>query len=110
MLFRSILTTTDNIFMPPISDKDTPETKAFKLATRLKNCDINKYENKFGNNFANEKREFSKNEISLKKIKRIGEILDMKITMVFEDKDDSVPNKMGTKISSVITGDNMMEE
>lgn len=100
---RTILTTADNIFKPPIDPKDQPEMIGIKTAVSRKNCDIDKYEPRFNGNFNNEKRLFNAHSMTLLKIKRITEALDIKVTMTFEDASPDVPNPMGLPITVQIT-------
>lgn len=101
---RTILTTADNIFKPPIDPADQPEMVLMKMAVSRKNCDIDKYEQRLGPNYNNEKRIFKDHSITLLKIKRIAEALDMKVTMTIEDASPDVPNPMGTAVTIQITG------
>ena len=94
----SILTTVDNIFVPNIDQSDSPEMVALKKAVIAKHIDLDKYEQRFGSNFNNDRRLFDKNSITLVKLKTIADALDMKVTLSIEDKDDNVPNPIGSKI------------
>lgn len=103
---RSILLSADNIFMPPIKADDSAEMVGMKQALHAKHCDIDKYEHRFGKkNFQNEKRLFDRPTMTLSKIKRACEALDIKCTMILEDKAPDIPNPMNTKIYIDITGD-----
>lgn len=97
-LEREILTTPDNIFIPVISDLDAPEMAALKEAVIAKNIDIDKYEPRFGSNFPNEKRAFKKHDITLLKLKRICNGIDIKMTLTLEDMSPNVPNPIGRVI------------
>ncbi len=93
------LTTSDNIFAPQIDPiNDTPLMAGFKQAVIDKQIDINKYSSRFGNDFNNDRRKFNLNRISLDKFVSIGGKLDMKATLIIEDKNPNVPNPIGHKI------------
>lgn len=97
-LEREILCDADNIFKPVIRENDSPEMKGFKQAVIMKNMDINKYESRFGNTFNNDKRKFNDPSITLNKLVPMADALDMKITMIIEDKNENVPNPIGERI------------
>lgn len=103
---RSILTSTDNIFAPRIDPNDYPEMVGLKEAVTAKNIDLDKYEQRFGMNFNNDKRLFNKNSITMGKLKTMFEALDMKATLVIEDREEGIPNPMGKKIIVDLTGSN----
>ena len=103
-LERDILTSPDNIFTPKIFDDDSPEMKALKTAVLDKHIELDKYEPRFGSNYNNDKRLFNKNTISLSMMKRMCDALDIKATLILEDKNADVPNPMGRKIEVDITG------
>lgn len=108
---RVILTMVDNVFKPPIKPDDSSEMVGMKLALQAKNCDIDKYEHRFGRkNFQNEKRLFDRPSMTLSKIRATCEALDIKCTMTLEDLSPDVPNPMGTVITVDITGGNSSEE
>lgn len=98
-----ILTDIDNVFAPPIDPEDSPEMIALKEATREKRCDINKYAGRFGSNFLNDKRIFKEKHVSLNKILRIANNLDMEVELVIRDKGPEVPNPMGTEVHAILT-------
>lgn len=89
----------------PISPNDTSEMVAYKTALNSKNFNINKYEHRFDGSFNNDKRLLFKESISLSKLKSTAKAFDLKLTLTIEDKDDTVPNPIGKKISVVINGD-----
>ena len=68
---KEILTSPDDITVPNISSLDSPEMKAVKEAIIAKHMDINKYSERFGSNFANDKRILKTNSITQKMMKRI---------------------------------------
>lgn len=100
---RTILTSIDNLFIPHIDQNDDPEMKALKEAIVCKNIDIDKYANRFGKNFPNDKRILKKDSITMSKLKSVMEALDMKGTLIIEDKDPNVPNPIGKQIIAELT-------
>lgn len=103
---RDILTNPDNITSPNVSSLDSPEMRGLKEAVIAKNIDIDKYKDRFGDNFPNDKRVLKSHEITQKMLKRMTDKLDIKITMIFEDASSDVPNPMGKKIIVDLTGNN----
>ena len=103
---KQALTTTgkDNVFKPPFSENDTPEMRAMKEAVAEKNIDLDKYMDRFGaKNYPNTKRKLKDDNITLFLIKRCCECLDMKATLILEDKSPDVPNPIGRKIVAELT-------
>lgn len=100
---KEILTTQDDIFRPIITDDDTPEMRALKTAVIQKHIDLDKYADRFGENYPNDKRKFKDNSISLMLLKRFGENLDMNIEIKISDANPNVPNPMGNPIVIQLT-------
>lgn len=100
---KEILTNPDNITVPSITGEDSPEMRALKEAIKSKEMDIDKYQERFGANFPNDKRLLKQNDITQKMIKRICKNLDIKATLILEDVNPDVPNPMNTKISVDLT-------
>lgn len=98
------LSNPDNIFRPVIDNiKDEPFMIALKQAVIDKEIDINKYQSRF-EQFSNDRRKFNNHKISLDKGVSIANSLDMKITVIIEDANSNVPNPIGHKITTVLTG------
>lgn len=95
---RTILTTPDNITIPVIGEKDSPEMIGLKEAVIAKHIDIDKYQARFGSNFSNDKRLLNDSSITLLKLKTMFKALDMKGTLIIEDLNDEVANPIGKKI------------
>lgn len=95
---RQILTSPDHIYVPTRSDKDSPAMKGLKDAIVDKQIDINKYQDRFGESFINDKRILKSNDITLFMLNRFTKALDIKATLILEDKSPDVPNPMGTTI------------
>lgn len=102
-LENEIIANSDNVFEPRIDNLDSPEMKALKEAVICKQIDINAYAPRFKGNFANDKRLFNDNKITLIKLKKIADALDMKCTLTIEDKSDNVQNPIGRVIEVDIT-------
>ena len=95
---RTILTTPDNITVPVIGEHDSPEMVGLKEAIIAKNIDIDKYQQRFGSNFSNDKRLLNDSSITLLKLKTMFKALDMKGTLIIEDLNEDVANPIGRKI------------
>ena len=106
------LTSPDNIFVAPVSEDDNAETKALKEAINAKHIDIDKYGERFGKNFPNDKRGIREwKEISMKKLKSICDNLDMEVYIGIRDKQNGdVPNPMGITIEKVITKEGLYND
>ena len=100
---RAILTTIDNLFIPPKLDTDTPEMRALKDSIESKQIDLDKYEGRLGANFNNDKRLLKKDRITFDKLRNICRALDIKVSLTFENKDETVPNPMKEKFNVCIT-------
>lgn len=98
-----MLTTVDNVFKPTIGENCTPAMRALKEAVIDKNIDIHKYSERYGANFNNNVRNFSKDDISLRMLELHCNVLDIKATLVLEDVSEDVPNPIGRKISVELT-------
>lgn len=107
---RAILTSIDNVFIPEISENDTPEMIALKQAIINKSIDLDKYEPRFGPNYNNDKRLLKKNNITFGKMRAMCRALDIKATITFEDANPDVPNPIGKVITAELTGDAMNVE
>lgn len=103
---KQALTTTgkDNVFKPPFLEDDSPEMRAMKEAITEKNIDLDKYMDRFGvKNYPNTKRKFKDNNITLFLMRRACESLDIKATLILEDKSPDVPNPIGRRIVAELT-------
>lgn len=95
---REILTSTGDIFTPPIHENDEPDMVALKKAVTAKGINLNNYAHRFEANFQNDRRLFNKNKMSMDKFKSFLDIFDMKATITIQDKNPDVPNPMGAVI------------
>lgn len=107
---REILTSPDNIFKPHIEEDDTPAMKGLKQAIIAKHIDIDKYADRFGENFPNDKRKMKDNKITLFLLTRMCEGLDMDAELVIRDASPNVPNPIGNPIHIKLTNSNVVEE
>ena len=105
------LTSTDGeITRLVISKNDRPEMAALKEAINSKNIDLNKYEARFDGNYNNDKRLLFKESISIGKLKSTANALDMKLTLIIEDKNKDVPNPIGKRIIAEINEGEGLED
>lgn len=100
------ITSPDNIFKPTPTNEDSPAMYALKEAVCSKGIDIDKYSMRFGANFNNDKRLFNKNTISIGKLTRLCEGLDIQATLILQDKDTDTPNPMKNAIKVELTNGN----
>lgn len=100
---RQILTTVDNVFIPPHLPEETPEMGAIKDAIISKSIDIDKYEYRFGSNYNNDKRILKKDRITFDKLRSTCKALDMRASLIIEDQNPDVPNPIGKIIQVCIT-------
>lgn len=107
---NSILTTVDNVFIPKIDENDSPEMVGLKEAIIAKEIDLDKYEQRFGANYNNDKRLLAKNTITMSKLKTMLNALDIKATLILEDKSAEVPNPIGKQIVVDLTSSEVEEE
>jgi hypothetical protein len=100
------ITNPDNITQINIKDTDEPGMVCLKSAINSKHCDIDKYNQRFGQNFPNDKRQLKNSSVTLKIIDRYCENLDMEAILTIRDKEAGVPNPMKHPISvSLTTGE-----
>lgn len=105
-LEKDILSSPDNIFTPTPTPNDSPAMNLLKQAVIQKRIDLDKYEPRFGANYANDRRIFTKEDISMKMLVRMCDALDIKATLTLENQDmdnGDVPNPMSNPISVELT-------
>lgn len=102
---KEVLTTTgsDSQFIPPLLETDTPEMRAVKEAIIAKNIDLDKYADRYGTNYPNDKRRYKDDKITLTLIKRACQCLDMRAQLILEDVNPDVPNPIGKRIIADLT-------
>lgn len=99
-----VLSNSDNLFKPIVKENDSPEMKAMKKAICLKNIDLDLYQDRFSDNFNNDKRLLKGSSITISKMKSICDKLDIKVTLTLSDTNPNVPNPIGESISVDICG------
>lgn len=92
-----VCTDPEGITTYPIGNNDSPEMVAVKSAINAKHIDIKKYQARW-DTYANDIRLLNKESLSLAKLKTFAKNLDMKVSIVVEDKAPNVPNPIGDKI------------
>ena len=99
------ITSPDNITQFPISDNDRPEMICLKSALNAKKIDFDRYSDRFGDNYPNDKRQLKNNGATLNIIKRFCDKCDMEALLILRDKNPNVPNPMGVEICVSLTDD-----
>ena len=100
---KDILTSPDNLYKPKVKPDDSPEIALVKNAICAKDCDINKYKNRWDVHFNNDKRALDDNSLTLLKAVRIANNMDMKIELIISDKHPDVANPMGREFRTELT-------
>lgn len=88
-----------NIYRANIGEYDSPEMRGLKQALTAKRMEIDKYGEKFGANWANDKRKLNDDNITMFLLKRMCTNFDVDIDLVFRDHSPDVPNAMGKTIT-----------
>lgn len=109
-LESEVLSNSDNLFKPIAKENDSPEMKAMKKAICLKNIDLDLYQDRFADNFNNDKRLLKGSSITISKMKSICDKLDIKVTLTLSDTNPNVPNPIGESITVDICGYDNGEE
>lgn len=100
------LVSSDKKFAPPIDEiNDSPLIIALKRAVTEKQCDINRYAEKFGADFNNDRRKFNGKDITAAKYKSISNNMDIRTTLIVEDMNPDVANPMGNRLVVTWVGD-----
>lgn len=100
------LVNSSNIFTPVIDPvNDRALILGLKMAVTDKQCDINRYAEKFGPDFNNDRRKFNGNDITAAKYSSISKNLDIRTTLIIEDMNPNVANPMGKRIILTWVGD-----
>lgn len=95
-----------DIYKPPLLETDTAAMRAMKESILAKSIDLDKYKDRFGTNYPNDKRKMKDSDITLNMIERMCKNLDIKLDLVFSDMDENVPNPMNKIIkANIIPGD-----
>ena len=88
-----------NIYRAPLKETDSPEMRGLKLALTEKHMEIDKYNERFGANWANDKRKLNDDNITMFLLKRMCKNFDINVDLVFTDQSSDVPNAMGKTIT-----------
>lgn len=104
------ITSPDNITNISISDQDQPEMKCLKMALNSKAMDLDKYANRFGDNFPNDKRQLKNHSCTLNIIKRFCDNCDMEALLILRNKSADVPNPMPQDVVVSLTENSISEE
>lgn len=104
-LEKEMLTSPDNITIPIVSASDTPEMKGLKLAIIAKHIDLDKYSDRFGENYPNDKRTLKGHTATIKLLRRFCTNLDLKCKIILEDASPKAANLMGKEIVIDIMSD-----
>jgi len=92
-------------YKPNISPNCSPEMRGLKTSLTEKHIDINKYSERFGNNWINDKRKLDSDDVSLYLLRRYAENFDLRMDIEFSDRSPDVPNPMNKTIRiNVIPG------
>jgi hypothetical protein len=102
-LDEPFITTPDEITQVPIRIEDQPEMRCLKEAINSKNMDLDKYSNRFGSNYPNDKRQLKNTSATLNIIKRFCANMDMEALLTLRDKSPDVPNPIGREITVSLT-------
>lgn len=100
---KDILTSPDNIYLPKNKVGDSTEIVLLRDGICEKKCDINKYKSRWGVHFNNDKRAIEDDSITLLKMVRVCNNMDMKLEMVISDKSPDVANPMGREFRAELT-------
>ena len=107
----SHLTNNDDVFIPNMDrDTDTKLMYAVKAAIAAKQCNINNYADRFGNDFNNDKRKFNGNSITAGKAETILSNTDVRVSLVVQDMSPNVANPIGGPLVFPWIGDGVHDE
>ena len=107
---NQILESPDQLTKPIIKEADTPIMRGFKEAIIAKNIDIDKYSERFGVNFPNDKRKLNDSDITLFMLERFAQRLDMNIDVTISDSEGNIANPIGKKITvNIVPGINELK-
>lgn len=104
------ITSPNNITQFPIMEEDRPEMICLKSALNAKHIDFDKYGNRFGDNFLNDKRQLKNDGVTLKILKRFCDNCDMEAILTLRDQSPNVPNPIGKEIQVSLTTGEILED
>ena len=96
---NQILESPDNLTIAPLRPNDEPAMRGLKLAINAKGIDLDKYKDRFGVNYPNNKRKLTDTSITLFQMERFCECLDMDMDITLRDKEGNIANPMKKKIT-----------
>lgn len=99
------LTTKDNVYVPVISEEDTPALRLVKEAVGCKEIDLESYRQRMDTDFSNNTRLITSpknHNITIKKAAALGEAFDFDVELVIRDKKDAI-NPIGKELRTIIT-------
>lgn len=100
------LVSTGHKFAPPVDEiNDSPLMVGLKRSVTEKQCDINRYAEKFGPDFNNDRRKFNGKDITAAKYSSISRNMDIRTTLIIEDMNPEVANPMGNRLVITWVGD-----
>ena len=88
-----------NIFKPKLMEEDSAEMRGLKHCILQKHIELEKYAERFGANFPNDKRKLRDTEITSYLLKRMCNNLDLEVDIVFRDRSSDVPNPMNKTVT-----------
>ena len=107
----SHLVNNEDVFIPNMDkDKDTALMYAVKAAIAAKQCNINNYSDRFGNDFNNDKRKFNGNSITAGKAETILYNTDIRVSLVVQDMRPDVANPIGAPLVFPWIGDGIYDD
>jgi len=105
------LVSSDNIYVPVIDQlNDSPLSIALKMSVGEKHCNINRYSSRFGDDFNNDRRKLSGNDITAAKYATFGRNMDIRTTLIIEDMTPDVANPMGKRLIQTWVGDGVNDQ
>lgn len=97
---NQILESPDNLTSAPIKPDDKPAMRCLKLAINAKHCDMDKYKDRFGPNYPNNKRKLTDTDVTLFQIVRYCECMDMAMDITIRDADGNIANPIKKRITA----------
>jgi hypothetical protein len=80
------------------------------MAVGEKKCNINRYSNRFGDDFNNDRRKLNGNDITATKYATFGKNMDIRTTLIIEDMNPNVANPMNKRIVHTWVGDGVNDK
>ena len=96
---NQMLESSDSMTQAPLKPDDKPAMRGLKLAINAKGIDLDKYKDRFGENYPNNKRKLADTDITLFQLYRYCECLDMEMDITFRDAAGNIANPMNKVIT-----------